>query len=270
MSQKDDLIKKMEELEREGRFNEHLTSPSFGNLIPVDKNYRYIHKGFKQTAKDILVRIFIETPFRFWWSHWFARQKTIGRENIKGIKHAVVVSNHCNIFDCGANITAFRGKKLYPVAASFNNFTGLLGDIMRAGRMLPLGENTDAMKNFNLAIKEVLTKKGYVLFYPEQALWWYYKKPRPFMNGAFHYAVKHKVPVIPSFITFKDRKKVDKDGFKYQKFIVNILEPIYPDPNLNNRENVEMMKQKAYDAMKKKYEEFYGIPLTYLGEEEKN
>lgn len=264
MATKDELIKTMEEYERQRRFNEHLASPEFGSLIPVDENYRYLHKGFIKGTKDVLVRIFIEKPFRFWWSHFFAHQKTIGREKLKGIKHAVVVSNHCNIFDCGANITAFKGHKLYPVAASFNNFTGLLGDIMRAGRMLPLGENTAAMKNFNKAIKDVLTEKGYILFYPEQAMWWYYKKPRPFMNGAFHYAVKHKVPIIPSFITFKDRKKVDKDGYHYQKFFVHILDPIYPDPNLNNKDNLERLKEKAYEAMTKCYEEFYGIPLTYL------
>lgn len=267
MVSKKELVKRMEEFEKAEKLNEHLDPTTFGNLIPVDKNYRYIHKGFKGNLKDILVRAFIQWPFRKWWSIFFAHLKVKGKKNIKGVKHAVVVSNHCHIFDCGANITAFKGHKLYTVAASFNNFSGVLGDIMRAGRMLPLGENTDSMKNFNLAIKEILTKKGYVLFYPEQAEWWLYKKPRPFMNGAFHYAVKHNVAIVPSFITFKERKKLDKEGFHRQQFTVNILKPIYPDPNLNNRENLEMLKSKAFEAMKEKYEEVYKIPLKYSYEE---
>lgn len=265
---KKELVEKMEEYERLGKLNEHLDDSSFGKLIPVDKNYKYIHKGFFGTLKDVLVRAFIQWPFRKWWCTFFAKLKVNGRKKIKKIKHAVVVSNHCHIFDCGANITAYKGHKLYSVAASFNNFSGLLGDIMRAGRMLPLGANMDSMKNFNEAVKEVLTKKGYLLFYPEQSEWWLYEKPRPFMNGAFHYAVKHNVPIIPSFISFKDRKKKDEEGFNRKQFTVNILEPIYPDPNLTNRENVEMLKEKAYQQMKDKYEEVYQKKLEFTCDKE--
>ena len=48
--------------------------------------------------------------------------------------------------------------------------------------------------------------------------------------------------------------------FQY-KNIVNIEEPIYPDMNLSQKENTEILLNKNYEIWKKIYEDFYGIPL---------
>ena len=77
------------------------------------------------------------------------------------------------------------------------------------------------------------------------------------MDGAFHYAVKNKVPVIPLFITFTKLGKKDKNGIEQRRFHVHILEPIYADSTLSNAENVKMMKEKNMQLWIQKYEEFY-------------
>ena len=62
-------------------------------------------------------------------------------------------------------------------------------------------------------------------------MWFNYKKPRPCKIGAYHIASKFNVPVVPCFIELREKDEYDDDGFKKLKFILHIMEPIYPDPN---------------------------------------
>ena len=117
------------------------------------------------------------------------------------------------------------------------------------------------------AVNTVLQEGDWILIYPEQSLWWNYKKPKPLKNGAFKFAAHNQVPVIPTFITMTDSDKIGPDGFPVQEYIVNIGEPIYPDPEKKERENAEAMRDKNYEVWKKVYEDFYGMPLVYTTEQ---
>ena len=99
--------------------------------------------------------------------------------------------------------------------------------------------------------------------YPEQSLWWNYKKPKPLKSGAFRFASKNNVPVVPIFITMKNSDKIGNDGFPILEYYINIDKPIYPDENLSVKENTENMKSKNYEVWKNIYENFYNIPLEY-------
>ena len=67
----------------------------------------------------------------------------------------------------------------------------------------------------------------------------------------------------------EDSDIMGDDGFPIQEYTINIEEPIYPDPNLKEKENCEIMKEKNYEVWKKIYEDFYKVPLEYKTEEEK-
>jgi hypothetical protein len=41
------------------------------------------------------------------------------------------------------------------------------------------------------------------------------------------------------------------------------MPPIYPDETLGEKAGAEKMKDEAYALCKAKYEEVYGVPLTY-------
>ena len=56
------------------------------------------------------------------------------------------------------------------------------------------------MMEFMEAVETILNDEDFILIYPEQSLWWNYKKPKPLKIGAFKFAAMHKVPVIPIFI----------------------------------------------------------------------
>ena len=98
-------------------------------------------------------------------------------------------------------------------------------------------------------------------------MWWNYRKPKPLKPGGFIIAVKNNAPILPCFITMEDSNILGADGFYVQEYTIHISEPIYPDPKLNYKENVQMMQDRNYAVWKQIYETEYGIPLTYETEQ---
>ena len=195
-----------------------------------------------------------------------------GIENLKNLETgAMITCNHFNPFDSFSIEEVFRtaGKskkhKLYKVIreGNYTNFPGLYGFFFRNCDTLPLSSNKRTMVEFVKAVDTILQRGDYILIYPEQSLWWNYKKPKPLKNGAFKLASRNNVPVLPIFITMEDSDFLGEDGFPVQEYIINIKPPIYPDENLSQKENVEIMKDKNFEIWKKVYEEFYEIPLEY-------
>ena len=260
-----EVIKNIEEFEKKGLFSEHVDPINPDMILPVGDNFPYLKKPLRLRIKYFFIYNFIVKIFE---PRELKRMgyKVVGRENLKGIKRAIVTSNHINKLDCTLNRHALKGHKLYITAADFNNMKGLLGDIMRASRMMPLGNTMAGMKNFDNAVNTLLKKNNYVLFYPERSEWWCYKKPRPMMNGAFHFAVKNNVPIIPNFITFKENGKKDINGIDLYDMTVNILKPIYPKEGLTPKENIKYMMEENAKAWKECYEKTYGIKLEYTTE----
>lgn len=200
-----------------------------------------------------------------------------GIENIENIETgAMLTCNHFNPFDCFSIEEIFRNsklskhKKLYKVIreGNYTNFPGLYGFFFRNCNTLPLSSNTRTMIEFMKAVDTILQRGDFILIYPEQSLWWNYRKPKPLKNGAFKLAVRNNVPVIPIFITMEDTDIIGEDGFPLQEYTINIEKPIYPDDNMSVKDNVEMMKSKNYKIWKKIYENFYKVPLEYTTEKE--
>ena len=158
-----------------------------------------------------------------------------------------------------------KGKRLYKIIreGNYTNPPKPFGFIMRHCNTVPLSSNMDTMKKFMSSVDVLLKRGEKILVYPEQGMWWNYRKPRPMKDGAFRFAVTSKVPVLPVFITMRDSDVLDGDGFFVQKYTVNILPPIYPDEKLNKKQNIEKMNQTNYAAWVKTYEDFYGTKLVY-------
>ena len=136
---------------------------------------------------------------------------------------------------------------------------------MRHCNTLPLSSQTSTMKKFMRAVSTLLSRGETILIYPEQGMWWNYRKPRPMQDGAFYMAARNKAPIVPIFITMEDSDTLDGDGFFVQNYTLHILPALYPDPTLSVSAAAEDMKKKNYEAWVKVYEEFYGKPLVYSG-----
>ena len=196
-----------------------------------------------------------------------------GLENFTAVEGGKLIT--CNHFSVGDNYAVWRsirdhvdGKMLYKVIreGNYTNPPKPFGLMMKHCNTLPLSSRTDTMKKFNQAVRTLLGRGESVLIYPEQGMWWNYRKPRPMQEGAFALAVLNKTPIIPFFITMEDTDVMDGDGFPVQAYTVHILPAIYPDTTLPLPARKAKMRQENYEAWVRVYEEFYGIPLVYSEE----
>lgn len=270
------LLAHIEELEREGRFSEDAEeNPPAPVLMPEDINY--LPRSIKSKT---------QTKYAFKVARWFVnmliKKKQLIIKEYKGIENlekvadgAVITCNHFNAFDSFAIQLAFeqgklKKKKMYRVIreGNYTGFPGFYGVLMRHCNTLPLSSNFKTMEKFIAAVDRVLEKNQFVLVYPEQGMWWNYRKPRPLQKGAFTFAARNNKPVLPVFITMEDSDVLDDDGFYVQEYTVHFCEPIYPDPNKKRAQNACEMRDKNYEAWKSVYEQTYGEKLTYSCDED--
>ena len=270
------VLQTIEQLELEGRFDEDAEDdPPTLPLEPDQIDYlrRKPASKMKARAAYALAETFVDGLIR---DGKLVIEGINGLENLHGVNSgAVITCNHFNPFDCFTvekvfrNSVHYRKKTLYKVIreGNYTNFPGLYGFLFRNCDTLPLSQNKKTMYNFLKAVDTILQRGDFILVYAEQSLWWNYRKPKPLKNGAFKFAAKNKVPVIPIFITMEDSERIGSDGFPVQKYTVFIEKPVYPDQSLTERQQVDDMREKNYNIWKQIYEEFYGIPLTYTTRE---
>ncbi len=209
-------------------------------------------------------------------------EKTMIIKNINGIENlskidggAIITCNHFNALDSFAIQLVYeksfskkirKKKKFFRVIreGNYTTFPGFYGMLMRNCYTLPLASNPAVMTEFLRATKELLNEGNLVLVYPEQSMWWNYKKPKPLQDGAFKIATMANVPVVPVFICLEDSDIIGDDGFNVCEYTINILPAIYPKEDLKKKENITYMKDTNYNMWKDVYEDFYQTKLTYL------
>ena len=264
------ILEKIKILEKEKKFDVDVENdPPELELFP--ENIDYLNKKLSSKIKTWFANVMATNFFEK-----LIKNKQLIIKEIKGIENflavkggAIITSNHFNPFEVYAVWRSIKphmkGKKLYRIIkeGNFTNPPPPFKLIMQHCNTLPLSRNRDTMKLFLKSINTLLTRGEKILVYPEQSMWWNYRKPRPLKSGAFKFAVSSNVPIIPFFLTMNDSNIIGNDGFPIQEYTINIMPAIYPDKNLSKNENVEMMKDKNYEIWKKTYEEFYNIPLSY-------
>ncbi len=265
------VLQKIKDFEKAGKFDvdvedDPITIPLLPNKVdylaekPSTRFFQKIaNKKAKQYYEDLIKK------------GTFVIKGVNGLENYRLVNGgAIITCNHFSAFD---NYVVYRaikddlgkGKYLYKVIreGNYTNFKGIYGFFFKYCNTLPLSSNVDTMKKFLKAVSTLLNRGEKILIYPEQAMWWNYRKPRPLKPGAYKFAVKNNVPIIPSFITMEDTDKLDSNGFKIQAHTIWFLPPIYPKSNLTEKENIEYLKNENYNAWKNLYEQVYGEKLEY-------
>lgn len=265
------VMDKIAKLEREGRFDEDVEEdPPTKELLPEDIDY------LREKVSSKIKSRFAYAIARKYVYNLIDERKLIIKE-IKGIENyanlnsgAIVTCNHFNAFDSFAMQLVYeasgqKDRNFYRIIreGNYTNFPGFYGILMRNCNTFPLSSNKDTMKKFLKSLDQVLREGHFMLIYPEQSMWWNYKKPKPLKKGAYTFAVRNNVPVLPCFITMEDSDVVDDDGFFVQEYTIHVAEPIYPDGSKTKEANIRDMMQQNFDVWKKIYEETYGIPLQY-------
>ena len=192
-----------------------------------------------------------------------------GLEHLKQIHTgAVITSNHFNPLDNTAVRAVLKkaGKKRLYIVSQAGNFAmkGVIGFVMNYADTIPLGNDREYMTGaFTDIMKKLLRRGQYVLIYPEQEMWFNYRKPRPLKRGAYYYAARFQVPVISCFVEMVEVQEKENEDFNKVRYVVHILEPIFPEPQKSVRENSVNMMGKDYEQKKQAYEKYYGRKLQY-------
>lgn len=252
-----EVLEKIAQAEAKQCYHIHVDPLPSLDFIPVDDRFSYERSLHKRIGYFFMNQLIVK-PYRFYANYFWFQTKIIGRENSKSITSgAILTCNHINKLDSLVVGHALKDRNILYTAAEFNNFKGRLGSFMRAYGMLSIPSKQCYMRKFSDAIDSALRKKNWILFFPEGAEWWCYEKPRPYQMGAFHFAAKYHVPILPLFITFIKTKAIDSMGIMKRKFVIHILRPIYPKKNLSLSENKRYLKEENEKVIWDCYKRFY-------------
>lgn len=246
------------ELNSKVMVNDHLVT-SFERqryILPYDNTKRKLTSKLNRTVATTIVNSITRKINK--------TTKIIGLEHLAAFDGggAIITSNHFSPVDSTIirYLTNRIGKKrkLSIVVAESNIFMkGKLGWLLKSVNTMPFTNDlTYLEQNFNPSFKKRLDQGHLILFYPEQEMWPGYTKPRNLKPGAYHYASKYEVPIIPTFVTMERIEGVIH-------YTLHIYPLLYPNPSLSLKENKEKMMAADFQYKKHCYESVYKKRLTY-------
>ena len=271
------VLDRIKNFEQQGIFDQDVEDdPETLELLP--NKIDYLHK---KLSTKILTAIVLKKGGQFFEGQIkcgnLIIKDIIGTENlISKDEAAIVTCNHFHPFDnyiaLKALMPALKKGRIFKVIREGNYTNPPKGFelFMKYGDTLPLSSNKQTMRKFIQAVSVLLKKKKQkILFYPEQSMWWNYRKPKPLKPGAYKFAVNSNVPIQPIFVTMEDTENLDGEGFPIQAYTVHISPAIYPKQELNKAENAKYMQEENNRLWIEIYEKFYNQPLKYLCDENK-
>ena len=181
----------------------------------------------------------------------------------------IITSNHFGPLENTVirHLTNTLGRKKLSIISQTSNFamTGIIGFLMNYGGTIPISaEPRYLARGFLSVLKEKLVDKGEaILLYPEQEMWFNYRKPRPPKGGAYFFSAKLNVPILSCFVEITDLDEDDTSEFKKVKYTLHVLDILYPDSEKSAKENTEAMAERDYALKKQCYERVYGKKLSY-------
>mgnify|MGYP002624813239 CR=1 FL=1 len=266
---REEVIENIKKALADGRFNDKV---EVGDPVFDAKKRKKVLRKFLRSRKSLSFKFRNFAALRVYDLYTAKRnQNTLieGLEKIKDIKGgAIITSNHFNPDE--NSVIRYLGQKVkkgrvFIVLQDTNlGMTGLFGFFMNNVDSIPISPDVEYTKKyFDKLLGKALKKKRYVLIYPEQEMWFNYRKPRPPKRGPYFFAANHKVPVISCFVEIRELPKLEADNFHETQYVLHVLDPIYPDPDKNARENSIEMAKKDYAQKVEAYEKAYGKKLTY-------
>lgn len=185
---------------------------------------------------------------------------------------AIITSNHFSPLENTIirHYARKNGVKRMNVVSQVTNFAmkGFIGFLMNYTDTIPIStDHRYLAKDLVEIIDEKVKKKELILIYPEQEMWFNYRKPRPHREGAYHYAAKLSLPVISCFVEIIDEDRLDTMDFYKVRYKLHLLGVLYPDKDKSVKENRLELCEKDYQLKKQAYERIYNKKLDYKFED---
>ncbi|MCI8519854.1 MAG: hypothetical protein HFJ51_07595 [Clostridia bacterium] len=105
----------------------------------------------------------------------------------------------------------FGDKRVYFTTLEDSFKIPFVRHLIKLLRAIPIPKESKNKPYFIKALDKTLKSGDMLHFYPEAALWPYYNKIRNFKTGAFHFAVRNEVPIVPMVFTFRRPIRYEED-----------------------------------------------------------
>jgi len=125
------------------------------------------------------------------------RIRITGRENLRAVNAAVIVSNHTLLFDPGIIAHAIAPRRTYFTMLEETALIPYLGTFVRLLGAVPIPEGPNSLRLLDSAARTAFRCTGFIHFFPEGELYRENQELCPFHPGAFLLACRLGVPVVP-------------------------------------------------------------------------
>lgn len=246
---KEVVKEEIEELETCGNENEHVIEMWRPLEFNIDENYEYIPKGKIFNYFSNMLYYGVAVPVLYLLTKALYDLEIEGKENIQKLETgAVTVSNHVLILDCAMVGLALDDKKVYYTTLEDSFKIPFVRHLIKLLRAIPIPTENKNKPYFMKALDEILQNGDIVHFYPEASLWPYHNKIRNFKTGAFRFAIRNNVPIIPIVFTFRRPNGIRRIFKKKSDVTLTILEPIKYEGK-DSKQDIEEFKKQVYDIM---------------------
>lgn len=217
----------------------------------IDEDYQYVPSGKIFGFFSHMIYYGVAVPVMYVLTKLIYDLKIEGKENIQSLQTgAVSVSNHVLFLDCAMVGLAMDDKKVYYTTLEDSFKIPVVRKLIKLLRAIPIPKEAKNKPHFMLALDNILKNKEIVHFYPEASLWPYYDKIRNFKTGAFRFAIRNDVPILPMVFSFRRPNGIRRIFKKKPDFTLTILEPIRSKEKKDDlREEINELKNDVFYAM---------------------
>ncbi len=175
-------------------------------------------------ALYLLASVILPVPLRLIYGF-----RVKGKHNLRNLRGSgfITVSNHCQYIE-----PAFTGLALWPrrILYTVEEKNLYRRDIGWLNRLLgALGLPKENPMVIAPIIRDALKEKNIVHFYPEGKLYYRNQKLGPFYRGAFLFALRFEVPILPLTEVLHTRTIQKVFPFLPPKVSFIVEKPIYPE-----------------------------------------
>ncbi len=216
----------------------------------IKDNYKYVldNKLFRLISNVLSLPIFV---ILYIIDKIFFGFSVVGKEKIVDDKGFVSISNHIHYLDCTLiGLIYYPGRVHYPTLEE-NFKIPVVRKLIRLLYAMPISKERKKKNKFYSEIMNAFKGKFILHMYPEAAMWPYYEKIREFKYGAFKIVVDSNVGVQPIRFVFTKSSRIYKIYKRKKCICAVVLNPLYPNMELEYRDRIEDLRNKTYEVMNK-------------------
>jgi 1-acyl-sn-glycerol-3-phosphate acyltransferase len=128
-----------------------------------------------------------------------------GRENLRGVSRAILVSNHSLVLDPGFIAYAIWPRRAYYTMLEETALIPFLGTFVRLLGGIPIVRGASAVGRLERGFDDSIRHLGLLHFFPEGECYLRNQQIMPFQRGAFRVACRRGLPVVTVTTVLKER-----------------------------------------------------------------